>query len=511
MKALLVYPRYPDTFWSFKYALSFVRRKAAFPPLGLLTVAAMLPADWELKVVDLNVENLEDADLQWAELVFISAMVVQKDSTLEVMARCNVMGRKIVAGGPLFTHLHAELAQADHIIAGEAEEVLPEFLADLASGRAKRLYKCEEHPALARTPQPRWELINLKNYRSMALQFSRGCPFDCDFCDVVVLFGRKPRFKSAAQVLAELDSLHALGWRGTLMVVDDNFIGNKVKAKELLRAMIAWQEQRRYPFTFLTQASVNLADDPELLSLMASANFNEVFLGLETPSSKALVECNKRQNQGRDLVAAVKTIQSYGIEVMAGFIVGFDADSPSIFMEQVRFITQAAIPTAMVGLLSLLPGTRLYEKMRQQERLLDLPSGDNAMDAKALNFIPKMGAERLLEGYRALLERLYEPKEYYRRAVTYLRRSGRELKHSASRQWHLSRADLAAMVRIFWRLGIRERHRLSYWGFLARVGFTRPTKIPVALALAATGYHFRKITSRFGASLPEPADLTSQR
>ena len=507
MKALLVYPRYPDTFWSFKYALSFVRRKAAFPPLGLLTVAAMLPDDWDLKVVDLNVENLEDSHLEWAELVFISAMVVQKDSALEVMARCNAMGRKIVAGGPLLTHLHAEMVQADHIIAGEAEEVMPEFLADLAAGQARHLYQCQTHPSLSLTPLPRWELINLANYRSMALQFSRGCPFDCDFCDVVVLFGRKPRFKSPAQFLAELEALYVLGWRGTLMVVDDNFIGNKRRAKELLAAMVDWQQERRYPFSFLTQASVNLADDPELLTLMAQANFTEVFLGLETPSSSALLECNKRQNQGRDLVAAVMTIQGYGIEVMAGFIVGFDADSPSIFMDQVRFITQAAIPTAMVGLLSLLPGTRLYEKMRQQHRLLDLPSGDNAMDAKALNFIPKMGTDRLLEGYRALLERLYEPKEYYRRAATYLRRSGSQLKRSASRRWHLSRADLGAMVRIFWRLGIRERHRLSYWGFLARVGFTRPTKIPVALALAATGYHFRKITSRFGASLPQPSDL----
>jgi radical SAM superfamily enzyme YgiQ (UPF0313 family) len=497
MKALLVHPAYPDTFWSFRYALRFVRSKAAFPPLGLLTVAAMLPAAWEKKVVDLNVEPLGDEHLQWADLVMISAMVVQGDSAREVIDRARALGRVVVGGGPLFTHLRGEIAGVDHVIAGEAEEVLPRFLADLAAGKAQPLYVAEDHPDLRLTPPPSWELIDLANYRSMSVQFSRGCPFDCDFCDVVALFGRRPRLKSPEQVIAELDGLRRRGWRGAVMMVDDNFIGHKSRTKELLARMSQWQRDHRAPYSFITQASVDLADDPEMLTLMVGANFTEVFLGLETPSTSSLQECNKRQNQGRDLVAAVRTIQSYGLEVMGGFIVGFDADPPSIFRDQVRFIAQAAIPTAMVGLLSLMPGTRLYERMRGQNRLLGLPSGDNAMDVRALNFLPKMGVNNLLEGYKYVLSRLYEPKAYYRRVLTYLQRSGRTLQRRSLPRRVPTWRDLAAGARIVWRLGFLERHRLNFWAFLARVGLRRPAKLPLAMSLAATGYHLRMVTLRF--------------
>lgn len=510
MRALLVYPRYPDTFWSFKHALRFVRRKAAFPPLGLLTVAAMLPEDWEQKVLDLNVEPLTNDDLDWADLVLISAMVVQRDSAQEVLERCRELGKKVVAGGPLFTHLPEDLPGVDHVIAGEAEDILPQFLADLEKGKARFLYQTANHPSLQSTPPPKWDLINLKNYRTMSVQFTRGCPFDCDFCDVVALFGRRPRFKTPDQVLEELDRLHRIKWRGAVMMVDDNFIGHKHRAKELLAQMAAWQKEHGQPFSFFTQASVNLADDPELLRLMAKANFTEVFLGLETPSESSLKECHKHQNQGRDLVAAVRTIQSYGMEVMAGFIVGFDADPPSIFKDQVSFISQAAIPTAMVGMLSLMPGTKLYERMRGQNRLLGLPSGDNAMDEKALNFIPKMGAVALVEGYKEVLRRLYEPKAYYRRSLAYLKRSGRALKRRAVPRARVSWADLAAGVRIFWRLGFAERGRLAYWTFLARVGFSRPAKIPMAISLAATGYHLRVVTLRFVRAASQPIEAARQ-
>ena len=506
MNALLVYPAYPDTFWSFKYALRFVRRKAAFPPLGLLTVASLLPGDWPKKVVDLNVRPLDQQTLEWADMVFISAMVVQKDSAGEVIERCRAAGKPVVGGGPLFTHLPEELPGLDHVVAGEAEAVLPEFLADLEAGRARFLYQAREHPELTITPAPSWELIDLKDYRSMSLQYSRGCPFDCDFCDVVALFGRRPRFKDPAQVLAEMDSLHQLGWRGTVMMVDDNFIGHKGKARGLLTLMAQWQRKRRFPFSFLTQASVNLADDPELLTMMYRAKFDEVFIGLETPSNSSLKECNKLQNQGRDLVEAVRIIQSHGIQVMGGFIVGFDADPPSIFRDQVRFISQAGIPTAMVGLLSLLPGTRLYERMRDQNRLLGLPSGDNAMDADALNFIPKMGVATLLEGYQYILSRLYEPKAYYRRVLVYVRRSGRALtRRGAKPKNRVNWQDVKAGVRVVWRLGFMEKGRLAYWSFLARVGFTRPAKLPLAIGLAATGYHLRKVTARFLRSAAQPA------
>lgn len=508
MNALLVYPAYPDTFWSFKYALRFVRRKAAFPPLGLLTVAALLPEDWPKKVVDLNVRPLDQETLEWADMVFVSAMVVQKESTQEVISRCRDAGKPVVGGGPLFTHLPDELPGLSHVIAGEAEAVLPEFLADLAAGQARYLYQAQEHPALAATPVPSWELIDLGDYRSMSMQYSRGCPFDCDFCDVVALFGRKPRFKDPSQVLAEMDRLHGLGWSGTVMMVDDNFIGHKGKARNLLTLMAQWQRRRRFPFSFLTQASVNLADDSELLNMMYRAKFNEVFIGLETPSDSSLKECNKLQNQGRDLVEAVRVIQNHGIQVMGGFIVGFDADPPSIFRDQVRFISQAGIPTAMVGLLSLMPGTRLYERMRDQNRLLGLPSGDNAMDAQALNFIPKMGVTALMEGYQYILKRLYEPKAFYRRVLVYVRRSGRSLQRRGRPKNRVNWQDIKAGVRVVWRLGFLEKGRLAFWGFLARVGCTRPAKLPLAIGLSATGYHFRLVTARFLRSTAEPVQAT---
>jgi len=505
VKVLLVYPSYPDTFWSFKHALRFVRTKAAYPPLGLLTVAAMLPADWAKKVVDLNVEPLSEADLAWADLAFISGMVIQKKSADEVIGRCRAKGVKVVAGGPLFTHLYREIQGVDHFILGEAEEVLPVFLADLNRGEPKPIYRAERHPDMALTPAPLWELIDFRNYRSMSVQFSRGCPFDCDFCDVVVLFGHKPRLKTPPQVLAELDSLHRLGWRGSVMLVDDNFICHKAKTKELLREMIAWQKDHGYPFNFITEASVNMADDPELLSLMAEANFDQVFLGIESPAMDSLKECNKRQNQNRDLLASVRTIQGYGLEVTGGFIVGFDADPPSIFDDQISFIEQAGIPTAMVGLLSVIPGTRLHERMKREGRLLGLPSGDSIMELGGFNFVPKIGRDKLIAGYKAILSRLYEPRAYYRRVLTFLSRCGLSGEGLRRPRGSFRRQDLAAAVRILWRLGFREGGRRFFWTFLTKVGLTRPAKLRLAMNLAATGYHLRKIARAFVQIEDEPS------
>jgi len=505
VNVLLAYPRYPDTFWSFKHALNFVRSKAAFPPLGLLTVAAMLPAGWSKKMVDLNVKSLTEADLDWADLVFISGMVVQRKSADELIARCRAKGLTIVAGGPLFTHLYQEIQGVDHFIVGEAEEVLPLFLDDLQRGNPKPVYRAEGHPDLTQTPTPMWDLIDFGDYRSLSVQFSRGCPFDCDFCDVVVLFGRRPRFKRPAQVIAELDSLFRLGWRGSVMLVDDNFIAHKAKTKELLREVIAWQRVHGRPFNFITQASVNLADDPDMLSLMAQANLDTVFLGIESPALESLKECHKRQNQNRDLVDSVKTIQGYGLDVSGGFIIGFDSDPPSIFDDQVRFIEQAGIPTAMIGLLSVAPGTRLYRRMRAQGRLLGLCSGDNAMDESALNFIPKMNREKLMAGYRSVLSRLYEPKAYYRRVVTFLRQCGQSWSRKNSPRRSITRQDPVAALRIMWRLGVRERGRRAFWVFLTRVGLTRPAKLPLAMHFAATGYHLRRITEIFVKGSPDMA------
>ncbi len=388
MRALLVYPKYPDSFWSFKYALSFVNKKAAFPPLGLLTVAAMLPAAWDKRLIDMNVKKVTDDDLRWADCVFISAMVIQKGSAKKLLNRCRDLGVKTVAGGPLFTMEPEEFPEADHLVLGEAEATLPPFLKDLEQGTAGHIYNSREWPAMNSTPIPAWELINNKDYTSMSVQYSRGCPYDCEFCNITSLFGRKPRLKNTAQFISELDTIYNTGWRGSVFVVDDNFIGNKNRLKtEVLPLMIDWMEKHKYPFSFFTEASINLADDSALMVLMRQAGFNHVFVGIETPSEESLKECNKFNNINRNLMASVKTIQNNGMEVSAGFIVGFDSDTPSIFERQINFIKQSGIINAMVGLLSAPSGTRLFERLKQENRLLSNFTGNNT-DFSSLNFIP---------------------------------------------------------------------------------------------------------------------------
>ena len=420
MKILLVYPQYPDTFWSFKHALKFISKKASFPPLGLLTVAAMLPAEWEQKLVDMNVTRLADEDIAWADYVFISAMVVQGDSVREVIGRCQRLGTRTVAGGPLFTTGYEDYDEVDHLVLGEAEVTLPRFIKHLEQGSARHIYPSRISPDIKGTPIPMWSLIDMKKYSAMNLQYSRGCPFDCEFCDIIVLNGHKPRTKDKSQVLAELDALYARGWRDGVFVVDDNFIGNKKKLKlEMLPAMIEWQKRRKYPFSLQTESSINLADDDELMRLMVEAGFNTVFIGIETPNEESLAECNKSQNQNRDLVASVKRIQNCGLEVQGGFIVGFDHDPLSIFKNQINFIQNSGIVTAMVGLLNAPTGTRLHQRLKKENRLLKNFSGNNTDGS--LNFIPKMNYETLINGYRQILDTIYSPKPYYERVRSFLR------------------------------------------------------------------------------------------
>ncbi|MFH1135198.1 MAG: B12-binding domain-containing radical SAM protein [Pseudomonadota bacterium] len=486
MKILLVYPRYPDTFWGFKHALEFISAKSAFPPLGLLTVAAMTPPDWEKKLVDLNVEELKDADLAWADLVFVSAMSIQAQSVDEVLERCRKRGVKVVAGGPHFTHLFEQIKGVDHFLLGEVEEIFPTFARDLAQGQAQPLYKAPDYPELNQTPAPQWDLIDFSNYTSMLMQYSRGCPFDCEFCDVVALFGRRPRYKSPEQFLAELDGLYQAGWRGNVMIVDDNFIGNKTKALELLKKLVDWQEARGYPFFFVTQASINMADQKELLQLMAKADFKQVFIGIETPSAASLKECDKTQNLNRDLLAAVKMIHSYGMEVMAGFIVGFDADPPTIFDDQQNFIETAAIPTAMVGVLMVWYGTRLWDRMQREGRLLGHSSGDNVMDVAALNFEPKMDREVLVEGYKDLLKKLYRPEAYYNRVLAFFRDYIPQ-KNGPGRK--PTKRELAAFFRILLKLGLLDSNRRLFWRFFL-ISLFNGYDIGMAASFAANGYHF---------------------
>ncbi len=487
LKALLVYPEYPDTFWSFRHVLSFVRKKAAFPPLGLLTVAALLPQDWEKRLVDTNVRALKDDDLAWADLVFVSAMIVQKSSAKAVIARCKAAGKTVVAGGPVFTTQPEQFSEVDHLILNEAETTLPMFLEDLARGAPGRIYTSEARPDITATPAPLWSLINPKDYVSMAVQFSRGCPFNCEFCDIIVMNGRVPRTKTPSQLLAELDGLHARGWRGNVFVVDDNFIGNKVAVKALLGELIGWQKARRYPFAFMTEASTNISDDAPLLRDMSAANFSRVFLGIETPSEDGLKECGKFQNTGRDLADTVLALHAHGMQVMGGFIVGFDSDSEGIFDAQIRFIQRVGIVTAMVGVLTALPQTRLWRRLAREDRLLGETTGGNT-DGH-LNFVPKMDAGTLVSGYRRIVSTIYSPREYYARIHTFLRA------YRPTARTRISLTELGAFAQSAWRIGLLSRSRFLYWKLIFSTLFTRIRALPVAVELAICGLHFERVAA----------------
>jgi radical SAM superfamily enzyme YgiQ (UPF0313 family) len=485
MKVLLLYPEFPDTFWSFKHALKFIRKKASVPPLGLLTVASLLPAEWTPRLVDMNIQKLSQRDLDWADLVFISCMAAQREPAQELIARCRAAGKTIVAGGPLFTSEPDHFPEVDHLVLNEAELTLPLFLRDFAAGRAQPRYTTAELPDVRETPVPRWELANLKRYASMNIQYSRGCPYDCEFCDVTAMFGRRSRIKTAEQILAELDIIYGLGWRGPIFFVDDNFIGNKRQLKrELLPALIRWRENKR-GITFYTEASINLADDPKLMKMMVDAGFNQVFIGIETPDEAGLTECNKRQNRARDMIADVKRVHRAGLQVQGGFIVGFDSDTPSIFQQQTAFIQKSGIVTAMVGLLNAPPGTKLYERLKQEGRLLGKISGNN-VDGTT-NFIPRMEMETLRQGYKDILSHIYAPGPYYQRVRTFLR-DFHPPKPSISLSWQ----NLRAFVHSNIRLGVIGRERFHYWGLLLWTFFRRPALMELAVTFAIYGHHFRK-------------------
>ena len=487
MNILLLYPKFPDTFWSYKHALSFVGKKASFPPLGLLTVAGMLPEEWNKKLVDLNVAELRESDLAWADYAFISGMSVQKQAARKLLTRCQKADLKVIAGGPLFTMDHEEFEGVEHFILNEAEITLPLFLDDFAKGRAERIYATEDFADMSQTPPPAWELADMKSYHGMVVQYSRGCPFNCDFCNITALLGRRVRTKSTRQIINALDSLYTRGWkRGSLFFVDDNFIGNKHHLKtDLLPALIDWRKDKQ-GITFQTEASINLADDPELMILMVKAGFEAVFVGIETPDDESLAECSKRQNETRTLVQDVKKIQRAGIQVQGGFIVGFDSDTPSIFQRQIDFIQQSGIVTAMVGLLQAPKATKLFQRMEKEGRIIGAASGDNVEGNT--NIVPKMDLDRLLKGYREVLNHIYEPRHYYERIATLLR------EYSPRKAVCLpGRADLLAFLRSIYRLGIFGKERLYYWKLLLWTSFRRPSLLPLAVTLAISGYHFRKV------------------
>jgi radical SAM superfamily enzyme YgiQ (UPF0313 family) len=495
MKILLVYPHYPNTFWSFRHALKFIGRKASFPPLGLLTVAAMLPVEWEKRLVDMNVRPLSDDELLWADYVFLSAMTIQRESVQEVIARCRRLGVKTVAGGPLFTACHDDYPEVDHLVLGEAELTLAPFLADLLRGVARHLYADDRWANLADTPIPLWGLVDVGNYAAMNIQYCRGCPFDCEFCDITALFGRKPRSKTRDQLLAELESLYVRGWRGAIFFVDDNFIGDKGKLKrEVLPAIIQWMEEKEHPFYFYTEASIDLADDPRLMELMVRAGFEEVFIGIETPNGESHAESGKVQNRNRDLLASVKCIQNAGLQVHGGFIVGFDSDPPSIFDRQIRFIQESGIVTAMVGLLSAIRGTRLHQRMSDEGRLLGDGSGNNT--ALDLNFIPLMNADALISGYRSILDSIYSPRNYYQRVINLLR----EYRPLRLGKFRLQHGYVGALFKSIMFLGVIGKERLYFWKLFFWSLVRKPRLFPLAITYAIYGFHFRKVAENLKAS-----------
>jgi len=493
MKVLLLYPEFPDTFWSFKHALKFIRKRAGSPPLGLLTVAAMLPPEWEKRLVDVNVRKLRERDLRWADVVFISAMIAQRTSTEALIARCRAAGKRIVAGGPLFTSEHAQFPGVDHFVLNEAELTLPLFLRDLAAGTPGPVYTTTEYPDVHETPVPLWHLLDMRRYASMSVQYSRGCPFDCEFCDVTAKFGHRPRVKEPRQILAELDALCAHGWTGQVFFVDDNFIGNKRALRtELLPHLIEWQNAHGRKLSFYTEASINLADDEELVQLMVVAGFDMVFIGIETPDDSGLAECHKIQNRGRDLVADVKRLQRAGLQVQGGFIVGFDSDTPTIFRRQVEFIQKSGIVTAMVGMLNALPDTKLYARLKREGRLVGHSTGDNV--SCTTNFVPRMSMDELRAGYRRLMKSIYAPRPYYKRVRTFLR----EFKQPKVKLT-FSLPLLLAFARSIVRLGILGRERFEYWRLLVWTSVRRPGSFQLAVTLAIQGHHFRKCSQALGA------------
>ena len=491
MKILLVYPDYGNTFWSFKRILGLLGNAAFFPPLGLMTIGSMLPGAWEKNLVDMNCENLKDEQIKWADYVFISAMIVQKDSAKRVINRAKNLGKPVVAGGPLFTTGYEEFPEVDHLVLGEVEDIFDDIISDLKNATLQKMYVANSFPDITKAAVPAWDLIRLPKYNSMCVQLSRGCPFNCEFCDVVQLNGRVPRLKTPEQLINELEALRQKGWRAGVLFVDDNLIGNKAKLKKVyLPAIIRWQKSNQYPFTFNTQVSINLADDEELMRLMVDAGFTSVFVGIETPDTESLEECGKVQNMNRDLTHSIKAIQNMGLEVQGGFIVGFDNDKISIFQRQIDFIQNSGIVTAMVSVLTAFPKTRLYQRLKDTGRLLKRTSGNNT-NSSALNFIPKMDTDMLIDGHQKVVSTIYEPKSYYARVRILLE----EYRPRKLKKYRLPMYHIRFALSCFWFLGIKEKGRRYFWRLIVWSLIYKPGLLSYAIYFSLIGLHFRSISN----------------
>jgi radical SAM superfamily enzyme YgiQ (UPF0313 family) len=490
VKALMVWPRFPPSFWGFEGVLDMLPERAMIPPLGLITVAALCPTSWSIRLIDHAFEELRDEDLLWADLVMISAMHAQREDARAILYRARALRRRTFIGGPwASSDPEAVLVAADHVLIGEAEDVFAEIAAELEQGSARGLYHVSDKPDMTKSPIARFDLLQLDKYTSMPVQFSRGCPFQCEFCDIITIYGRRPRTKTPAQMIAELDTLRQLGWRNQVFIVDDNFIGNSREALQLTHALTRWQQLHGRPFSFYTEASIDLADRPELIASMVEANFMCVFIGIETPSAEALKGSKKFQNLRRDNIEQVRMIQESGLWVLAGFIVGFDSDDETIFDRQLEFINRTAIAWAMAGVLQAPPTTALFERMRKEGRLIE--NSEATTNFSAPNFRTVLPLAVLLRGFSGLLAKLYEAEPFFDRALQSL---DRWCPRPAQKPPDLPvRYNLRVLFASMWRQGVRSNYRCAYWHFLSRLLWKwsrEPAKLWLGFMVLLSAHHF---------------------
>ncbi len=488
MRVLLIYPLFPKSFWSFEKSLALVDRKALLPPLSLITVAAILPQEWEFKLVDRNIRNVREAEWDWAELVIVSGMIVQREDLATQIKEAKLRNKTVAVGGPYATSTPEKLKDTgvDYLVLDEGEITLPMFVAALERGESSGVFRSAEKPDVTQTPIPRYDLVEFEAYDNMSIQFSRGCPFQCEFCDIIVLYGRKPRTKTPQQLLAELQRLYDLGWRGSVFMVDDNFIGNKRNVKLLLKELKEWMKEKEYPFTFDTEASVDLAKDEELMELMIDCGFKKVFLGIETPDESSLSLTQKFQNTRDPLSESVDKITKTGLQVMAGFIIGFDGEKSGAGDRIVHFVEQTGIPLAMFSMLQVLPNTALWTRLEKEGRLLATETG-NINQTTLMNFIPTRPIEEIAKEYVNGFLTLYEPKAYQERIFRYFMKLGSP-KYRTQRK--LDRKSLSALLTMCWRQGVVRDTRWKFWINLIKLIQHNPKVIP--LYFVSCGYleHF---------------------
>jgi radical SAM superfamily enzyme YgiQ (UPF0313 family) len=501
---LLIWPKFPASFWGFEGLTRMIPEDAITPPLGLITVAALCPPSWNLKLLDHCFDEISDEELAGADLVMVSAMHAQREDARHILRRARALGTRTFIGGP-WASSEPDVVEheADHVLVGEAEEIFGKIAKALEEGSAQPVYRVLDKPDLSASPMPRFDLLRMEKYVQMPVQFARGCPFQCDFCDIITIYGRKVRGKTPKQLLAELDRLHELGWKGEVFIVDDNFIGNRKNSLLLCRELAAWNETRGKPFLFYTQASVDLADRPELMEAMVAANFMYVFLGIETPSADALLGSKKFQNLKRDTLEQVRIIQNNGLWVLAGFIVGFDSDDETIFERQRQFIEQSAIPWAMAGVLQAPPTTPLFDRMKAEGRMIE--DSEAITNFSAPNFRTVMPLPTLLGGLSRLLADLYEPQTYFQRAF-------RSLEAWRPRPFQKPKIttrlyELRILASSIWTQGLKSSYRRAYWSFFAtliRRFRHSPSHVWMGFALLFTAHHFliysRHVTEELSAA-----------